>query len=153
MSWRVRPAKLKNMPSTLNGERRYTGGLVMALATLLTIDLYLPGGLIEGSQSLDQARTAGFTVLVFAQLLNCFNARSETKSALSHLFMNKWLWAAIGLSVVLQISVVNFGPLNIAFSTTPLAPEQWLVCIVMASSVVWFCEIRKGTMRWWSSRR
>ncbi len=26
--------------------------LVMALATLLTIDLYLPGGLVEGSQSL-----------------------------------------------------------------------------------------------------
>ena len=43
-------------------------GLVMALATLLTIDLYLPRGLIEGSQSLDQARTAGFTVLVLAQL-------------------------------------------------------------------------------------
>ena len=49
----------------------------MAVVTLLTIDLYLPGGLIEGTHDLDNARTAGFTVLVFAQLFNCFNARSE----------------------------------------------------------------------------
>jgi magnesium-transporting ATPase (P-type) len=123
-------------------------GLVMALATLLTIDLYLPGGLIEGSQSLDQARTAGFTVLVIAQLFNCFNARSETTSAFSHLFTNRWLWAAIGLSFLLQVAVVNFGPLNVAFGTVPLPLEQWLVCGAMGSSVLWFSEIRKWALRW-----
>lgn len=123
-------------------------GLVMALATLLTIDFYLPGGLIEGSQSLDQARTAGFTVLVLAQLFNCFNARSETTSAFSHLFTNRWLWAAIALSVLLQVAVVNFGPLNVAFGTVPLPLEQWLVCGAMGSSVLWFGEIRKWALRW-----
>lgn len=125
-------------------------GLVMALATLFTIDLYLPGGLIEGSQSLDQARTAGFTVLVLAQLFNCFNARSETTSAFSHLFTNRWLWAAIGLSFLLQVAVVNFGPLNAAFGTVPLPLEQWLVCGAMGSSVLWFGEIRKCILRRWS---
>ena len=40
-------------------------GLVMALATLLTIDIFLPGGLVEGSHDIDRARTAGFTALVF----------------------------------------------------------------------------------------
>jgi Ca2+-transporting ATPase len=123
-------------------------GLVMALATLLTLDFYLPGGLIEGSQSLDQARTAGFTVLVLAQLFNCFNARSETTSAFTHLFVNRWLWAAIGLSVLLQVAVVNFGPLNVAFGTVPLPLEQWLVCGAMGSSVLWFGEIRKWALRW-----
>lgn len=123
-------------------------GLVMALATLLTIDLYLPGGLIEGSQNLERARTAGFTVLVFAQLFNCFNARSEFKSAFSHLFSNKWLWAAVGLSVVLQIAVVNLSFLNTAFGTLPLSLDQWLFCVAMSSSVLWFSEIRK-----WISRR
>ncbi|MGB5106427.1 MAG: cation-translocating P-type ATPase, partial [Candidatus Zixiibacteriota bacterium] len=52
-------------------------GMVMAVTTLFTIDLYLPGGLIQGNSSLEVARTAGFTVLVFAQLFNVFNARSE----------------------------------------------------------------------------
>ena len=70
----------------------------MALVTLLTIDLYLPGGLIDGSQSLAQARTAGFTVLVLAQLFNCFAARSAGASALRGAFGNRWLWATVALS-------------------------------------------------------
>ncbi len=122
-------------------------GLVMAVATLFTIDLYLPGGLIEGAQSLEQARTAGFTVLVLAQLFNCLNARSETSSAFHHLFANRWLWGAIGLSVVLQVAVVHLAPLNVAFGTVPLQLEQWLVCIAMGSSVLWFGEIRKWALR------
>ena len=113
-------------------------GLVMALATLLTIDLYLPAGLIEGSQSLASARTAGFTVLVFAQLFNCFNARSETSSAFDGLFANRWLWGAVLLSVLLQIAVVNVGFLNLAFGTVPLSAGQWAVCLLMASTVLWF---------------
>jgi Ca2+-transporting ATPase len=52
-------------------------GMVMALVTLLAIDLKLPGGLVEGSGGLAEARTAGFTVLVLAQLFNCFNSRSD----------------------------------------------------------------------------
>jgi Ca2+-transporting ATPase len=124
-------------------------GLVMALATLLTVDLYLPGGLIAGSQSLDQARTAGFTVLVLAQLFNCFNARSETSSAFTHLFSNLWLWAAVGLSVLLQIAVVSLDWLNVAFGTVPLPLDQWLVCVAMSSSVLWFSELRKWALRRW----
>ena len=122
-------------------------GLVMALATLLTIDLYLPGGLIEGSQGLDNARTAGFTVLVFAQLFNCFNARSETTSAFHRLFVNSWLWGAIALSLVLQVAVVHVGLLNVAFGTVPLAPAQWAVCLAMGSTVLWFGELRKLALR------
>jgi len=67
-------------------------GLVMALVTLLTIDLFLPGGLIEGSHDIVTARTAGFTVLVFVQLFNCFNARSAVTSAFHRPFVNVWLW-------------------------------------------------------------
>jgi len=118
-------------------------GLVMALATLLTIDLYLPGGLIEGSQSLALARTAGFTVLVLAQLFNCFNARSDRRSAFHQLFANRWLWGAVALSALLQVAVVHISWLNIGFGTVPLSAGQWLTCIAMASSVLWFSELRK----------
>jgi Ca2+-transporting ATPase len=118
-------------------------GLVMALASLLTLDLYLPGGLIEGTRELDNARTAAFTVLVFAQLFNCFNARSETASAFRDFFANRWLWAAVALSVLLQVAVVNLPFLNRAFGTIPLTLDQWLVCAAMASGVLWFSELRK----------
>jgi Ca2+-transporting ATPase len=118
-------------------------GAVMAVVTLLTIDMYLPAGLIEGTQQLERARTAAFTVLVFCQLFNCFNARSEITSAFRHLFVNRWLWGAIALSVVLQIAVVHIGFLNTAFGTVSLSWDQWLVCVAMGSVVLWFSELRK----------
>jgi P-type Ca2+ transporter type 2C len=118
-------------------------GLVMAVVTLLTIDIYLPGGLVEGTHDLPSARTAGFTTLVFAQLFNCLNARSETTSAFARLFTNQWLWGAIALSVLLQIAVVNLPFMNVAFSAVPLELEQWVFCAAMASGVLWFSELRK----------
>ncbi|QDF97897.1 haloacid dehalogenase [Azoarcus sp. DD4] len=122
-------------------------GLAMALTTLLSIDLFLPGGLIEGGHSLDTARTAGFTVLVFAQLFNCFNARSATASAFHRPFVNRWLWAAVGFSVVLQVAVVHLDILNRAFGTVPLMPAQWLLCATMSSAVLWASELRKLLLR------
>ncbi|PZU69344.1 cation-translocating P-type ATPase [Sphingobium sp.] len=122
-------------------------GLVMALATLLTIDIYLPGGLIEGSRTFEEARTAGFTVLVFSQLFNCFNARSETASAFHHLFANRWMWGAVLLSALLQVAVVHIPLLNIAFGTRPLSPGQWLSCLALSSIVLWFAEARKSLLR------
>ncbi|MEO7131698.1 MAG: cation-translocating P-type ATPase [Dermatophilaceae bacterium] len=122
-------------------------GFVMALVTLAAIDLYLPGGLIEGTHSLDNARTAGFTVLVFAQLFNAMNARSETGSAFHQPFANRWLWGAMALAVLLQVAVVQLPVLHTAFSTAPLTLTQWGVCIVLASAVLWISEARKLVLR------
>ncbi|MEQ1685048.1 MAG: cation-translocating P-type ATPase [Burkholderiaceae bacterium] len=118
-------------------------GLVVALVTLLTMDMLLPGGLIEGEGDLATARTAGFTVLVCAHLFNCFNARSETTSAFHRLFVNPWLWGAVALSAALQVAVVHVPLLNLAFGTVPLSPGQWLLCAAMGSVVLWFSELRK----------
>jgi len=118
-------------------------GVVMAMATLLAIDMYLPGGLIEGARDADNARTAGFTVLVLAQLFNCFNARSEDASAFRGMFSNPLLWGAVVLSALLQVAVVHLGVLNVAFGTTPLTAGQWLACIALASTVLWVRELQK----------
>ena len=134
-------------------------GVVMALLTLLTLDLLLPGGLIEpvdawlgaGPHSLDRARTAAFTVLVLTQLFNCFNARSESTSAFRDAFSNRWLWAAVALSTALQAAVVHLPFLNLAFGTVPLSAGQWAVCVAMASGVLWFREGRKLARRRWTS--
>ena len=73
-------------------------------------------------------------------------------SAFTHLFVNPWLWGAIALSILLQVAVVNLGFLNLAFDTGPLAFDQWLVCIAMASVVLPFSELRKLASRAWSRR-
>jgi P-type Ca2+ transporter type 2C len=118
-------------------------GMVMAVATLATIDLKLPGGLLEGSADLTEARTAGFTTLVLAQLFNCFNSRAEQASAFRHLFTNRLLWAAIGLSLALQVAVVHLGFLNRAFDTAPLSAADWAICVALGSTVLWADEARK----------
>lgn len=122
-------------------------GVVVAVVTLLTMDMYLPGGLIEGDRDLNNARTAGFTVLVFAHLFNCFNARSETDSAFTHPATNPWLWGAVALSGLLQVAVVHLEILNVAFGTAPLTLDQWLVCAAMGSAVLWFGELSKLVRR------
>jgi Ca2+-transporting ATPase len=122
-------------------------GLVMAIATLLMLDLSLPGGLVEGSGTLREARTMAFTTLVLAQLFNCFNARSERESAFRHPFSNPLLWAAVCLSLLLQVGVVYVPFLQRAFHTAPLAAMGWLACAGMASTVLWASELRKLWIR------
>ena len=81
-------------------------GAVMAAGTLLVLDASLPGGLIEGSGDLRYAQTMAFTTLTMFQLFNVFNARSDERSAFDGLFANRWLWAAVVLSLLLHAAVV-----------------------------------------------
>ncbi|MFN8233290.1 MAG: HAD-IC family P-type ATPase [Actinomycetota bacterium] len=122
-------------------------GLVMAVATLLSFDMALPGGLLEGSGTLVEARTMAFTTLVLAQLFNCLNARSDRVSAFHRPLRNRLLLGAIGLSLLLQVAVVSVPVLNEAFDTTPLDLGRWLVCAAVASTVLWAVELRKLVMR------
>ena len=118
-------------------------GLVMAVVTLVALDLRLAGGYLGGEGDIDEARTMAFTTLVVAQLFNCFNARSDRVSAFHHLFTNRWLWGAIALSALLQVAVVQFPFLNEAFDTTALAADDWLICLGLASIVLWADEAKK----------
>ncbi|MGZ8800796.1 MAG: cation-translocating P-type ATPase, partial [Aeromicrobium sp.] len=122
-------------------------GLVMAAATLLTMDLGLPGGLVQGTGDLEYARTLGFTVLVLAQLFNAFNARSSSTSAFRGLLSNPRLLGAVGLSLALQVLVVHLPLLNSAFGTIPLSLADWMLCVAMASTVLWAEEARKAVVR------
>jgi magnesium-transporting ATPase (P-type) len=80
-------------------------------------------------------------------LFNCFNARSDVTSAFSRLFTNRLLWLAIGVSLGLQVAVVHTPLLNEPFSTTPLSPADWAICIALASVVLWADEARKLLLR------
>lgn len=130
-------------------------GLIMAIVTLIGMDMHLSGGLFT-DRSVDalghdaqmvEARTMGFTILVFAQLFNALASRSHLQSAFRGLFSNKWLWGAIALSIVLQLLVIYVPWLNTAFGTTPLPPMAWLECIGLAAIVLIASEIRKIFLR------
>jgi Ca2+-transporting ATPase len=118
-------------------------GVIMAAGTLLVLDAALPGGFISGAGNLRHAQTMAFTTLMLFQIFNVINARSDERSAFAGLFVNPWLWAAIGGSLVLQILVVHAPVLQRAFGTADLAGRDWVVCAVVASSVLWLRELSK----------
>jgi len=122
-------------------------GVVMAIATLYVLDACLPGGFVAGTGDLPYAQTMTFTTLMLSQMFNVVNARSDETSAFIHLFTNRWLWAAIGGSVVLQALVVYLPFLQRAFGTTPLNLRDWVFCLTVASSVLWLREASKAVAR------
>ena len=134
-------------------------GLVMAVVTLIGMDMHLSGGLftdrsvqaIGHEAQIREARTMGFTILVFAQLFNALASRSSRKSAFQGLFSNPWLWGAIGVSILLQLLVIYVPFLGEAFGTVPLQPQAWLECIALASLVLVASELRKLVN--WAVRR
>jgi Ca2+-transporting ATPase len=132
--------------------RMWTGvllvGAVMATGTLLVLDASLPGGMIEGTGSVRYGQTMAFTTLVMFQFFNVLNARSDEESAFAAPFRNSWLWGAVGLSLAAQVAVVYLPVLQQAFSTIALSLQDWLICIAVASSVLWFRELSKVVARW-----
>jgi Ca2+-transporting ATPase len=151
----IEPAdpEVMNRPPRPRGEgaitaRMWAGilfvGAVMATGTLLVLDASLPGGLIQGSGTTRHAQTMAFTTLMLFQLFNVLNARSDERSAFAGFFRNGWLWAAIGLSVLLHLAVVTVPFLQEAFSTVTLSAGDWLLCTAVASSVLWLRELSKA---------
>ena len=125
-------------------------GLVMGLLTLLIYDLTLPGGLIGGLEGLTTpdsqfavARTTVFTALVFMQLFNALNSRSDTGSAFTHMFSNAWLWGSVVLVTALQVMVVEVPFLQVAFGTAPLDWIHWVIAVGAGLVVLFYEEVVK----------
>src|SRR5262249_26324149 len=159
----VDPAEpaLMQRPPRPPGERVISGrmwsgiflvGAIMALGTLYVLDASMPGGFVRGSGSLPYAQTMAFTTLMLFQLFNVFNARSDDESAFRGPLENRWLLAAVALSLALQLLVVYVPFLQSAFSTVALTPSDWLRCTVVASSVLWLREVEKAVRRLKRSR-
>ena len=130
-------------------------GIIMAAVTLIGMDMHLAGGLftdrsvdaIGHDAQMTEARTMGFTILVFAQMLNALCSRSHDQSVFVGLFANKWLWGAIALSTLLQLAVVYVPFLNTAFGTVPLSAGAWVECLGLAMIVLVASELRKCVLR------
>ncbi|HCU10513.1 MAG TPA: haloacid dehalogenase [Gemmatimonadetes bacterium] len=149
-------ADLMRQPPRPNGEPVITAemwrgifftGIMMAALTLLVLDASLPGGLVDGDGNLRYAQTMAFNTLTLAQLFNVFNSRSDHQSAFARLFSNRWVWGAVGLSLILQAVVLYAPAMQQAFGTVGLRASDWLRCLAAASVVLWLREILKMLVR------
>jgi len=117
-------------------------GAVMAAGTLGVL------AWSDANGSEEHALALAFTTFVLFQVFNVFNARFEQASVFSRdLFTNAKLWMAIGGVVVLQVAAVHFDPVQDIFGTADLTLADWGVAIGVASTILWYDEIRKAILR------
>ncbi|WGM90138.1 MAG: HAD-IC family P-type ATPase [Candidatus Bathyarchaeum tardum] len=91
-----------------------------------------------------RAQTMGFTTMAMFQVFSSLNCRSRNKSVFSlGFFTNKYLFLAIIASVSLQVLATVLPPLQVALGTISLSVLDWLLIVLVSSSVFVADEIRK----------
>ena len=149
----VDPARpgLMNDPPRHTGERilnlhrlgrMFRSGLVMAVGTLgvLTWSMHAWTEAV--------ALTMAFTTFVLFQFFNALNARSEHTTVFRReTLTNRWLWLSFGVVVALQVAIVQIPLLATVFDTTALDLGQWVMCTVIAASVLFVEEAVKLVSR------
>jgi Ca2+-transporting ATPase len=122
-------------------------GLLTAACTLAVFAYEL-----QVDRSLANARNAAFSVLVIAELLRSFGARSETRTVLEvGVFSNIRLFLIVAASFGLQLAVHHVPMLEDLFGAEPISLAQCLVWIAVGAIPLLLLELRKVVAR--SARR
>ena len=100
------------------------------------------------------AGTMAFVTFVFFQIFNLLCVRHDTHSFFGReTFENSSALLATTAVVVLLAFIVEMDVLHGVFTTTNLSSKQWLICVAVASSVLWVSELSKLALRVAASRR
>ncbi len=122
-------------------------GLLLAGVTLLAFGVGMNWHGTEG-EGLRQATTMAFMTLALSQIFHAFNARSQQRSAFtSRLFTNGWLWAAVGMCLVLQSVAVYLPLLQKVLHTVPPTISDWGVIAACSLTPVAVVELVKVVQR------
>jgi Ca2+-transporting ATPase len=121
------------------------GRTIVEVGLLMSV-LVLIGFVFFGGTG-DHARTLAFSTLVFVQLAHTVNARSDKSIFEIGIFSNKYLVAAVLLSVALQLSVVYTPVLQPLFGTVSLKGVDWVLILVLSSVIIAFVEVKKKLKR------
>ncbi|MFZ5452962.1 MAG: cation-translocating P-type ATPase [Thermodesulfobacteriota bacterium] len=131
-------------------------GVISLYLTLVLIPLFAyyyygnPWKLADSGQVLTLAQTMVFITLVLAELVNAFNCRSDHLSLFTvGVFRNKYLIAAVLVSLAMLVAVIEWDPLAALFHTTPLHWQDWLLALALSLLIVPVVEATK----WLISRR
>ena len=122
-------------------------GLVMAVGTLFVLDARCPAGFQWIRQSAVRTDDGIHDVDAVPALQRLQRAFRRDAARFKGLFTNHWLWAGVTSSLALHLAVIYTPFLQQAFSTTSLSPVDWLRCGIVASSVLWLCELGKAVIR------
>lgn len=85
------------------------------------------------------ARAVALLAIVAGQAGHLFNCRSRSRSAFYRFFSNPFIFAAVGIVIVLQVLAVTFPPLMEVLGTVRPTPADWiaaLACLLLPIAIV-----------------
>jgi P-type Ca2+ transporter type 2C len=120
-------------------ERAVLVGLLIGGGVLYKFLYSLDQGL-----SLEKSRTIAFTTMVFFQLFQAWNSRSESRSLFRlNPFSNPYLFLSMVGATLAQLAVIYVPGLSWLFRTEPIAPAEWLRIAAMTLTVIVLVEVHK----------
>lgn len=135
--------KPRNVEEGLITRREIASGL--GIGGLITVQaLIVLVWALDNGFSISKLQTMVFTLVVFSEMFNAFNWRSDRYSVFSlGLFTNKALIYAVLTTVILQVMVIYVPFLQFAFSTVPLSSSELGIILALASTTLISVEILK----------
>jgi len=120
----------------------FTGGIWSTIVNLTLFQFSVASG-----RSLKEAMTMTFVSLVLIQFFKAYNFRSETQSILNRPFAYRWLNLAIGWELVMLAALIYIPFLRNMFGTFLLTPQDMIIVLGSAVSVVPVIELLKWFIR------
>ena len=100
-------------------------GIVMAIGTIAVFFWEIHNGV-----ETRKAMTVAFTLFVVYQLLNAFNGRANSEKS------SRYLYLGILISFLLQLLILYIPQLQIIFRTTPIGLIDWIIIIIVSSTIL-----------------
>ena len=127
-------------------------GVVIALLTLAAyfIGISTAGVSLADAIASDQVGLVGMTMafltLSMVEMFHALNMRSQRGSIFTLKGQNKWLWASLGVALLLTFLVIE-TPLAQAFDFAELDVAHYLISMGLAILIIPIVEAEKAVMR------
>ncbi len=116
---------------------------VAIIVIMATFGLFMRDRL--NGYSLEHARTIAVNTIIFFEIFYLLNTRylKSSNLSLNGLLGNRYVLAAIGVTILLQILFTHVSFMQTMFSTTHISNADWLRIVTVSSSVFFIVEIEK----------
>jgi Ca2+-transporting ATPase len=133
------------------GRTLVVAALMAAAALALFLHEYAAhSGTADLAEARARGQTEAVTTVILFQVFYLLNCRSLRDSLLRiGLFSNPWIFAGIGVVLLLQLGFIYLPAMNVVFGSAPLRLVSWIQAICLAALIVPLIGLEK----WWRKRR
>ncbi|VXD21149.1 putative calcium-transporting ATPase [Planktothrix serta PCC 8927] len=127
-------------------------GIVFSILTIILMIWAYNHAQSDGNP--ERWKTMVFTTLCLAQMGHAIAVRSDTQLTIQmNPATNLYLWAAVGLTTILQLLLIYVPPLQSFFGTHFLNFTELSICLGFSALMFIWIEMEKLVYKWFSRRR